>query len=277
MKDKHSWYFDNSTPPGFYCIKPENFIKIITEHDLDFISRYARDHSVDMPGLGSVMLSWSRQPINKNMYPIDIQLLSLVMKYCEPHHDIFLEAGASNGVTQSNTAILEYMLSWSGHLVEPIEMHVQTCKKTRKLSEVYYGAFVEKEYSKDLVEGPFDDSIIDESGRDLTTGLDLDIQERYKDFKKKVPAIKIHDILEKIDDPKRLGVLSLDLEGNEDNILRQIDFSIYKPRIVIVEAFEKTEKLANIEEFMISNNYSYGTRIDSNDVVYIHREGLNIQ
>ena len=274
MKEKYSWYFNSAHPTLTYCCCPENFIKVITEDDPGFLERIKSNPYIEHPTQGKMILSWSRQPISTVAVPIDNILLGLVMKYCEPHHDIFLEAGASNGITQSNTAFLEYMLSWSGHLVEPIEKHVHTCKMVRKLSKVHYGALVDKNFKEKLIEGPFDDMIISDSGRDLTTGLDSDLQEKYREFKKSVPALKISDILKTIDDPSRFGLLSLDLEGNEDNILKQIDFNVYKPRIVVVEAFEGTQKSKNIEEYMISNDYSYGTRVDSNDIIYIHREGL---
>jgi hypothetical protein len=47
------------------------------------------------------------------------------------HGGFFIEAGANDGVNQSNTLYFEKNLNWKGILIEPIPELAQQCKENR--------------------------------------------------------------------------------------------------------------------------------------------------
>ena len=70
---------------------------------------------------------------------------------------VFIEAGANNGVWQSNTYYLEKKLGWHGVLVEPnpqlFEARVQNRKNDN--NSFFHCALVSEEYAGDTIKGYF--------------------------------------------------------------------------------------------------------------------------
>ena len=49
---------------------------------------------------------------------------------------VYLEVGANNGISQSNTILLERRFNWSGLLIEPVPRLFRQCRRARKRSTV---------------------------------------------------------------------------------------------------------------------------------------------
>ena len=64
---------------------------------------------------------------------------------------VFIEAGAHDGWTGSNTYWLEAALGWRGILVEPVPGLVQACRKERPHCKVFHGALVSHEHGKQTI------------------------------------------------------------------------------------------------------------------------------
>ena len=144
---------------------------------------------------------------------------------------IFIEFGATDGIKDSNTYSLEKQLNWSGVLVEPIKSFYTKLKENRDaicLNNVLYNTsgnnipFIESK-TKELstIKGY---EMLDKHNRDLNNSLIYDIE-----------TISLQDIIEKHLPHKEIDYLSIDTEGSEYQILKNIDFNVYNFKIITVE------------------------------------------
>ena len=60
-----------------------------------------------------------------------------VEPFIDYDHGTFLEIGANNGYSQSNTYYFEKIRRWKGILIEPIPQLYEECVKRRKRSHVF--------------------------------------------------------------------------------------------------------------------------------------------
>jgi hypothetical protein len=114
----------------------------------------------------------------------------------------YIEAGAVNGVWQSNTILLEQKLNWSGLLIEPDPKLYFEClnNRTQKPSGNNYiinSALVDLRYNEELIEGSFSTSV-----NDYNNCLQGNINYKNKGYNIKngmniikVPALKLKNIL----------------------------------------------------------------------------------
>ena len=158
----------------------------------------------------------------------------------------FIEAGACDGLINSNTKYLETK-GWTGILIEPAPNWEMDLKKNRKRAVIYTRAL-----------HPISDLKLD-----FVISKDMQLSafpnQRYRDIhvtKRKgdvvrVKTISLVDVFRRQEDKFECGYLSLDLEGFEHDILEDFfancsDFML--PKIISVEHnFTKNRKLlANI-------------------------------
>ena len=59
-------------------------------------------------------------------------------KYLDFHNGFFIELGAYDGVTQSNTLFYEKNKGWRGILIEPSKDIYKICKKNRSIKNFIY-------------------------------------------------------------------------------------------------------------------------------------------
>jgi len=173
-------------------------------------------------------------------YKIDV-LLDSLFKHKE--NGFFIELGANDGLTQSNTALLEFYRGWKGVLVEPSLNAYTECCKNRPASTCFNLACVSNTYEGDAVEGDFNGGMMSsvEGMRNGTSAL---------------VSVKV-STLEKILDSvgaSSIDFLSLDTEGYELNILKGLNLSKYRPRYMLIEIY--TKDYSEILAFLSENEYS---------------------
>ena len=74
-----------------------------------------------------------------------------VLRHLPDRPGIFVEAGAHDGLTQSNTAMLEFSFGWTGLLVEPIPELAARCRLNRPGALVEQAALVAPDYGQDSI------------------------------------------------------------------------------------------------------------------------------
>jgi FkbM family methyltransferase len=168
-----------------------------------------------------------------------------------PARGVFVEAGAHDGLTQSNTAMLEFSRGWRGLLIEPIPELARRCRASRPGSVVEEAALVAAGYPgrrirmtycnrSSIVEGGRGDPAADRDW--LERCRRLPDQAGLQPYSVHVPARTLSSLL---DDHgiTHVDFLSLDLEGYEANALRGVDFERHRPTMLLVEISREREEI----------------------------------
>jgi len=162
----------------------------------------------------------------------------------------FVEFGATDGVTMSNTYIFEKRFGWKGLLIEPARVWKDRLIENRSCDFDFRCVFnatgenVEFNESENAVYS----TIQNFSQNDTHAG------ERVTGGKYLVETVTLNDVLEKHNAPKIVDYLSIDTEGSEFLILQALDFSLWTFRVITVE-HNYTPQRALINELLTLNGY----------------------
>jgi FkbM family methyltransferase len=176
-----------------------------------------------------------------------------------PEKGIFVEAGAHDGFTQSNTYYLEWKKKWTGVLVEPIPHLYQECVKERSRSQVFNYALVPFEYQKDFVEMNYAYLMSTVDGALQSSEAQQQHLQKAKGFynvspyKLQVPAKNLTAVLQQAGVSK-IDFLSLDVEGYELNVLNGLDFTKHAPDYILVECLNARER-EKVEQYLLFKHY----------------------
>lgn len=176
----------------------------------------------------SILKSFSLLAKTKSQLRQDWMVLTL-SKFKEGGY--FVEFGATNGKTLSNTWILEKYFSWTGILAEPAKIwhkdlfsnrtcHIETdCVWSESNQKLSFNEVSEPEISTIT----------------LFNALDEHQHKRKIGKTYEVNTISLNDLLEKYAAPSIIDFLSIDTEGSEYKILSEFDFSRYQINIICCE------------------------------------------
>ena len=186
-----------------------------------------------------------------------------------PKEGVFIEAGAADGFTESNTYFLEKFNNWTGILVEPVYGQYRQCVKERPKSKVFNCALVSFDYPHDtikLLEGSLMSTVKGALGEDESVHIN---KAKYfhgsKGEEIVVRARTLTSIL-KESGVDHIDFLSLDVEGYESNVLKGLDFDIYKPKYILVEILDERKK-KDIDK-VLSFLYYFVEKLSKRDYLY---------
>jgi len=182
---------------------------------------------------------------------------------------VFVDIGANDGVTYSNTLFFEKTLGWKGVAIEPIPATFEKLKSNRSCDTV--NACVgptDGEVEFLVIEGPSEmlSGIIDNyDARHLERIKDS--QEKHGDKTKKImiPSLRLESIMKNTPFNK-IDYLNIDTEGGEFEILKSIDFSKYEIDTISVE---NNYKETRFSKYMDSVGYDLVAR--AGDEIYRRR------
>jgi FkbM family methyltransferase len=162
--------------------------------------------------------------------------------YLDFDNGFFFEAGANDGVSQSNTKYFEEFRGWRGILVEPIPQRYQECSVNRPHAWVEWAALVPDNWHEPEVELIYADLMTITVGGMGSPEKDLEhirkgIQflDGEQPYSFKAPARTISSILNQYHVDK-IDFMSLDLEGFELAALRGLDMAHHAPTFLLIEA-----------------------------------------
>ena len=177
-------------------------------------------------------------PADKDSYGLDG--LDLLIADAVPLESGFLiEIGAHDGVTQSNSVILERQ-GWTGLLVEALPAEYARCRAARPGMIVEHAACVAPDHEGDHL------TIIDAGLMSLGVNSEIsgeareDWLSRGEGFAKRarqaidVPAVTLSSLLDKYS-VDQIDLLILDVEGAEASVLAGLDFDRHAPRYIVAE------------------------------------------
>lgn len=135
----------------------------------------------------------------------------------------FVEFGATNGVTLSNTFLLEKHYGWTGILAEPARGWHSSLLQNR--SAVIETKCVWSSTGKILL---FNETKVGElSTVDELSSHDMHSEIRKEGQKYEVETVTLEDLLTLHDSPQFIDFLSIDTEGSEFEVLNDFNFDRY--------------------------------------------------
>ena len=174
----------------------------------------------------------------------------------------FVEIGAFDGITDSNTYLLEKDYGWKGIVVECNPMWATNIIKKRNCIFFPYAVWNKN------------DEILSfyNTGHGLSGLVETNPHSHVREW---APVIDVFTktlttILDNANAPKFIDYISIDTEGSEYEILKAHDFSKYTFGYICVEHNNHPENRTQIRKLLETNGYSF-YRENKVDDEYIHR------
>lgn len=166
---------------------------------------------------------------------------------------IFLELGALDGVTYSNTKFFEDTLRWSGILIEPIPKNYELCRNNRPRSLVYNCIVSSNTEPMDIYVNGAVSSV-----KDHTTQEYYDGWHKGKNIQTiSVPCRRLDDILH-ASNVRHIDFWSLDVEGSEYEVLKTMDWNIpVKVLCMEVSGGQYSDMNESCRDLLRQNNFVF--------------------
>lgn len=197
-------------------------------------------------------------------------------EYLNFDYGVFIEAGANDGISQSNTAALSGR-GWRGLLVEPNPHKFAECVKNRLGDICENFALVSSSFMKSKISGNFNETgwgesltsqVVDDLSYCSPDGvLDAAIEKRDTRSIIEVPVATLQSLVEKYD-LYHIDFLSLDVEGYEYEVLQGLDFKKNPPRFMRIETSTFQDRKNRMTNFVASLGYIFLGMANENDCFY---------
>lgn len=196
--------------------------------------------------------------------------------YIDSKGGYFVELGANDGVSQSNTLYFERERSWRGILIEPILHAFLKCKQNRAAENRFYcAACVPDDYDKPFVELTYANLMT------APTGLDSDIADARAHAQSgdiylpagettvdvMAPARTLQSILEDASAPDLIDLLSLDVEGAELAVLKGVDHRRFRFRFMLIES----RNVDRLTDYLGQQGYMLLDKLSQHDYLFVSR------
>jgi FkbM family methyltransferase len=194
-------------------------------------------------------------------------------KYLNYKNGFYVELGANDGITQSNTLFFEKKRNWKGILIEPNPYLFHSCCLYRKKNnKIYCNACTSFDYKDKFVE------IIYSNLMSTSLNLESDILDKnnYIDIGKNhldkniLPynfgslAMPLNNILITSNSPNIIDLLSLDVEGSEIEVLKGINHSQFRFKFICVECRD----ILKLENYLVNNGYKLIEKLSDHDYLF---------
>lgn len=197
-------------------------------------------------------------PLSYSQYKQDVFVSFLSKTWIDP---VFLEIGAGDGVSLSNSYLLESLFGWNGTLIEPNQVFETQIKATRTAEFCAMAIttlpveFLRLHPGK---RGEFSKTTIDDLGDGAETYL--------------VKTIQARDLFLRYEFAD-LSYLSLDIEGNEELILEEMFQTSCRPFFITVEHNFDSQKMKILRKLAGVHNYILiGKSLSEVDYWFIRRD-----
>ena len=171
---------------------------------------------------------------------------------------VYVEVGALDGVTYSNTKFLEDTLGFRGVLVEPTPVQFERLRANRG-NNMLVNKAIAKENGTVTFLGDWATAGIADTMADNFRNQHHSNGNEYT-----VPSIRLEDVLHE-NDIKYVDFMSIDVEGGELSVLESMDWSIPVYVIVIELDDHNPDKDAKCRDILRANGFTFKIRIGNND------------
>lgn len=201
--------------------------------------------------------------------------------YVDYDNGYFVELGANDGVTQSNSLYFEKYRNWRGLLVEPTPQNFLKCRQNRSArNSIYCAACVSFDYDHEFVRLAYSNLM------STPVNLESDIQDprahaalgdRFLDsgetvFEFGAVARTLNFLLLDAGAPRQIDFLSLDVEGAELEVLKGVDHKAFRFKYILVECRDFPRLGAYLEK----QGYRFIEKLSEQDYLFVAAEQMNV-
>ncbi len=195
-----------------------------------------------------------------------------MLKYLNYCDGFYVEMGANDGVTQSNTLYLERKLNWSGLLIEPIKHNYEKLKMNRSSKNCFEESacvsFTHLDKDVNMIYSNLMSTVLNPKNEILDPNFHAKIGEKFLNkesiYQLQVPATPLNNILKKHHTPKRIDFFSLDVEGFEYEVLNGIDHVEYRFNYILVES----RNINKMQKFLSGKSYKMIDQLSHHDYLF---------
>ena len=200
-----------------------------------------------------------------------------IEKYLPFTNGFYVELGANDGVSQSNTLYFERNKNWRGVLVEPTPHNYLKCLANRSTeNHIFCNACVSFDYKNPFVEIAFanlmsspiglESDVLDpifhaESGKQFLESTD-------RVFTFGAVAKTLNDLLSISKAPKDIDLLSLDVEGAEIEVLKGIDHKAYRFKYMCIECRD----IDKLTSYLNPLGYELKEKLSGHDYLFVDKK-----
>jgi FkbM family methyltransferase len=178
----------------------------------------------------------------------DLLVLFLLGK---KEHGYFVEFGATNGISFSNTYLLEKDFHWKGTLAEPAKVWHKDLAENRDCQIDHRCVW---DTSNENVQ--FNETECAElSTVNEFTKKDSLALARINNKKYSVETVSLNELLMQAKAPTSIDFMSVDTEGSELRILSQFDFNKYRVNVLCVEHNFSEPDRTDIYNLLVKNGF----------------------
>jgi FkbM family methyltransferase len=183
----------------------------------------------------------------------------------------FLDIGAHDGVSFSNTCYFEKTLRWSGICVEPHPTVFERLLENRSSVCANYAVGVERGKTSFVMFDGYAEMLsgIESLHGDVEGALKIAEAHDCTMESVEVEVIDVASLMEQ-EGVDSAVLISLDIEGGEVDILRSIDLEAVQNAVIIVE--NKTD-VDVVESYLVGRGYRLAAIVGTDDI-YVHRPRL---
>lgn len=201
------------------------------------------------------------------------QLDRKLEKYVDYDDGYFVELGANDGVTQSNSLYFEKHRNWRGLLVEPAPQNFLKCRQNRSSRDsIYCAACVSFDYDQEFVRIAYSNLM------STAVSMESDIQDprahaKLGDqflgngetvFEFGAVARTLNSLLLDARAPKLIDFLSLDVEGAELEVLKGVDHQVFRFKYILVECRD----FPRLNAYLENQDYRFAEKLSGQDYLF---------
>jgi FkbM family methyltransferase len=194
-------------------------------------------------------------------------------RFVDCDNGYFVELGANDGVTQSNSLYFEKYRGWRGLLVEPAPQNYLKCIQNRsKKSNIFCAACVSFAYTQEFVRIAYSNLM------SAPIGLQSDIDnprahaQSGQAFLGKCEALfefgavarTLNSLLLEATAPALIDFLSLDVEGAELEVLQGVDHQAFRFKYMLIECRD----LPRLSAYLELHGYRFIEKLSEHDCLF---------